>query len=77
MEETVKLIREFEERNSLSIAFVLVSDGSMALEDFWDNQQFFTATSLSEIHEFLRVGELKQSEDGRCLDPIQIIKPKK
>lgn len=69
----LKLIKNFEERNNISIGVTIYSDGSGNVEEFWDNEKLYNGKSV--------IGFLKRTNykldpiDGRCLSPVQKIKP--
>ncbi|MEM1337283.1 MAG: hypothetical protein AAGF96_06010 [Bacteroidota bacterium] len=73
MEEITQLLKEFERRNNISATFVLCSDGSMGIEEFWDNEMFVESEDVEEIKDFLRKTQFKFGKDGLCLSPIQIV----
>jgi len=72
MEELLRLINEFEERNNISTSLTLCGDGSSTLFEFWDDEILKSSNSQLELFDFLKETKYKQSEDGRCLSPVQI-----
>lgn len=73
MEKTLKLIRNFERRNNISIAVVIFGDGSAGVEEFWDNEKLNESKTIEELHEFLENTKYKCDSDGRCFSPVQKI----
>jgi hypothetical protein len=74
MEETFKLMRDFEERNNLSIVVQFYSDGSSLTEEFWDNEKLFECDTIEVLKHFLKNTNYKLAEDdGRCLSPVQVV----
>jgi hypothetical protein len=72
MKKTLKLINEFEQRNNISIAVLLCSDGSSTVEEFWENEELNNSDTIEELHEFLINTNYKLDEKGLCFSPVQL-----
>lgn len=72
MEEILKLLHQFEERNNLSAFVNIYSDGSFGVQEFWNEDMLFGG-SFEELKTFLNDTQYKLGEDGRCISPVQII----
>lgn len=73
MENTLKLMNEFEKRNNISTTIEINSDGSGNLREFWDEEIIKEFDSLESLNLFLLEGKLKLAEDGRCISPVEIL----
>lgn len=69
MEEILKLMKDFELRNNMSIAFTMYEDGSYSVNEFWDNESLDGGNSPKELAEFLRKAQYEKDENGRSLSP--------
>lgn len=72
MEEILKLMYGFEERNNLSITLEINSDGSGNLREFWDDEIIKEFDDTNQLKSFLETGNLEM-KDGQCASPIKII----
>ena len=73
MENTLKLMNEFEERNNISTTIEINGDGSGNLREFWDEEIIKEFDSLENLNLFLLNGKLKKTEDGRSVSPIEVV----
>lgn len=73
MENTLKLMNEFEERNNISTTIEINGDGSGNLREFWDEEIIKEFDSLENLNLFLLNGKLKKAEDGRSVSPIEVV----
>ena len=73
MENTLKLMNEFEERNNISTTIEINGDGSGNLREFWDEEIIKKFDSLENLNLFLLNGKLKKAEDGRSVSPIEVV----
>jgi len=73
MENTLKLMNEFEERNNISTTLEINADGSGILREFWDEEIIKEFDNIETLVSFLSSGKLKLAEDGRSVSPIVIV----
>lgn len=74
MKKTLKLIRNFEKRNNISIAVTFYSDGSSSTEEFWENEKLNESETVKELHQFLINTQYKLDKaNGRCISPVQLV----
>ncbi len=73
MENTLKLMKEFEKRNNISTTIEINSDGSGNLREFFDGEGIKFFYSLQDLNLFLLNGKLKLTKDGYCASPIEIV----
>ncbi len=73
MENTLKLMDDFEKRNNTSITIEINSDGSGNIREFWDEELIKGFDDINELNAFLLNGKLKLAEDGRSVSPIEIV----
>lgn len=73
MVDTLKLMNEFEERNNISTTIEINSDGSGNLREFWDDEIIKEFDTIEALNSFLTNGKLKLAEDGRSVNPIEIV----
>jgi hypothetical protein len=69
MEKLLELVNDFEKRNNMSIAFTMFSDGSYAVNEFWDNESLDGGSSVEELKTFLIETQYKLDENGRSFSP--------
>lgn len=62
-------IKAFEERNNISVAIILCSDGSGSIEEFWHNEELERFESFSELLHILTFVNYQKSF-GLCVYPI-------
>lgn len=72
MENTLELMKFFEERNNISTEISLFSDGSGKLVEFWEGEELKEFGNFEELNNFLKTTNYKL-EGGRCLSPVQIV----
>lgn len=72
MNDFLKLISVFEERNNISVSILLHSDCSGIIREFWDEDFIKKFDNKQELFNFLEDGKLKMV-DGRSVNPIEII----
>ena len=74
MIERLKLLKDFEGKNNLSIVLNLYSDGSGTIEEFWDNEKLVEFKTVEELKTFLTTTKYEKDEAGLCLSPVKIVK---
>ncbi len=72
MQDMIGLMKEFEKRNNISIAFQLCSDGSCHFEEFWKDEILAECETIEQAIEFLKNTEYELDENGLCLSPVRI-----
>jgi hypothetical protein len=72
MKDTLKLIKDFEVRNNISVALTIYGDGSSELREFWMDEVLKTSQTIDDLHQFLNEINYKKGKNGRCLSPVQI-----
>lgn len=71
MEELLKLINDFEQRNNISTRLELFSDGSGCICEFWEeNERLEGFSNTDELINFLKNTRYKLDEEGSCISPV-------
>lgn len=72
LQDLFTLIREFEERENLSIGVEIFGDQSGFIREFWEEEAFLSFTGLDTLAEFLKRANLENDPvTNRVLNPIK------
>ena len=74
MENTLELIKKFEEKHNIWIILNIYGDGSGSIQEFVSDEIFFSFYSTEKMHYFLENGKLLMM-NGSCVSPVEIIEP--
>lgn len=69
MKSIITLVKEFEKRNNMSVAFTMYGDESWSVNEFYDNDQLANGKDIKELKTFLSETEYKKDANGRTLNP--------
>lgn len=73
MEEFLKNLNAFEERNNTSAMVLIHSDGSASIKEFWDSEELAGFKDVDSLNKYLKETQYKLSENGRCISPVQVV----
>lgn len=71
MKKILRLIKNFEKRNNISIGITFFSDGSGTVFEFWDKEELNEFNTIDNLREFLTNTQYKIGDSGRCISPVQ------
>lgn len=71
--ELLQLMKDFEERNNISIAVSLCSDGSGTVLEFWENNDLEHFENEDGLKDILNNSTYKKGDNGLCINPIEKI----
>ena len=77
MENTIRLMQEFELRNNISISVILQGDNSWSVQELWSEVLLKSCGTISELNLFLKSANLKRDKNGLVYNPIEILKNEK
>lgn len=72
MEELLKLLNDFEERNNISVHMELCSDGSGTLREFWHEELLINFPVADDLIGYLINTSYELNEAGECISPVKI-----
>ena len=73
MKTLLKLVKNFEKRNNISIAITICSDGSGSVEEFWSEEVLKEYKDIEELTNFIKDTQYVLDSNGRCIYPTQIV----
>ena len=71
MKKLLELVKNFENRNNISIAITIIGDGSGIVSEFWDYEELKEYKNIEELTDFLKNTQYLLADDGRCVSPVQ------
>lgn len=76
MEEILKLLKDFEIRNNMSIAVRLYADGSGVVEEFYHYDELIEFRNAEQFEVFLKETQYKKDANGLTISPVVIVEKK-
>lgn len=67
-------LHNFEDRNNISAGYIVYSDGSCSLEEFWSNEILASFENVEEMSDYLSNTSYELDEHGFCILPIKEVK---
>lgn len=71
--ELLQLMKDYEERNNISVYLALCSDGSGDVLEFWNDNELESFDNEDQLISILQNSTYKKGENGYCITPIEKI----